>query len=400
MRLGIMTYKFFILCIYILMLGVYSCVYQSQDVAQQINHDATSEMPIISRQNESSNEWKKIEVPLGMSGEVISFNNKGHIAIAGMGSLLLSNNDGRTWQALNGGKGNDLYTTNGGITYHDSKNEEKNSNKSKLSSININKLCPTESMVFGPSDRLYIYSICEHHTQLWSVPINSISDSWYIHSFGPSLKQYERSDNPDYYTPRGNFVVIGERVLIDAFLPNGTSLMTTDDYGKKWHSFWHHNQASRIVGLDFINEQQGWMVLSDGKILRTVNGGRTWLHFSQLPPNVIGKISSLDFANEIKGFVVGEKGLILVTEDGGRTWQKQLSDTDNFLHKVAVATDKRAWIVGENATVLETEDGGKKWRKVELGIDDNKNLFADIYNLTIKEGKAWIIVDKFIYTSP
>lgn len=391
-----MRYKSFIFftCIFFAVISFCNC--QAQQGNLKLFPIELAQTPIKPSQNGNSYEWTKMNVPMGKTAEVISFGNQGLVAIAGRGVLLFSVDNGRSWQSVNNGKGNELYTTDGGITYQAKKDEK--SKKGKLSLLNIEQLCSAESMVFNLSGRLHIYSMCEHHTELWSVPTKSLSEPWYIYGFGPSITQHERSDNPEYFTPYNHLTVVGERVLISAVLPKGVSLLATDNNGMTWFPIWQEDIRSRIVGLDFVNEQEGWMLLDNGKILRTINGGRNWSHFSQLPLNAIGKVSSIDFANSVIGFVVGEKGLILITNDAGKTWKQQISNTENFLHKVVSANEKKIWVVGENATVLETEDGGNTWRKIQLDIDDDP--FNTIYNLTVKDGKAWIVKDKFIYHSP
>jgi hypothetical protein len=382
--------KFYLICTYIILTAMCSCV-QNRAAVQENNAEILRKPPPTVEVKSNNSKWIKTEVPFGKSGEVIIFDNKGSAAIVGKGFLLLSRDDGNSWREMKGGKGSDLYTNDGGKTYKNNDGKDAGKNESLIS---INRMCSVEKAVFAPDGkRLYVFCICEHHAELWSIPTNGDSDSWQVISFVSDEKDYETG-------PYQHLVLAGDKVLVDAVFPQGISLLSTNDSGKTWNAFWSERQAPRSVGLDFIDEQRGWMLLGDGKLLRTENKGRTWETFSQIPAEAIGEITSLDFVSSTNGFIAGDKGLIFATKDGGQTWQRQVSGTDNFLYEIAAANEKKAWAVGEDATVLETDDGGETWRKIDLNINNSEALFNDIYNLTIKDEKAWIIAGKFIYTSP
>jgi photosystem II stability/assembly factor-like uncharacterized protein len=373
-----------IFCAHFLLAVASSCAYQ-YGAPQQPSAVVQTEKRVTAERTQNNSEWTRTEVPLGRPGDVISFGSKGRVAIAGQGALILSLDGGRTWRALRGGKGSNMYTTDGGKTYQ---------NEFDVSSISVNKLCSVESAVFAPFGRLYLNTMCDHSSALWSVPIENSSDAWHVRGFAPSIEQHESDENGNYYTPGTSLVVAGGRVLVDATLPEGTCLLTTDDNGATWHRFWCDSRSAPIVTLDFIDERQGWMLQGNGKLFRTEDGGRTWVPFSTLPAEATGHVFSLDLVNTTIGFVVGEKGLILSTKDGGRSWQQQVSETKNSLYGVAAANEKKVWAVGEKGTVLETSDGGTSWRKVVL------NLNEDIYTLSVSQGTAWFVVGNHYYRLP
>jgi photosystem II stability/assembly factor-like uncharacterized protein len=60
------------------------------------------------------------------------------------------------------------------------------------------------------------------------------------------------------------------------------------------------------------------------------------------------------------GWVVGEKAIILKTVDGGLTWIEQMSTMDpaKHLYGVHFVDAMTGWIVGEGGTILKTVDGG------------------------------------------
>ena len=102
----------------------------------------------------------------------------------------------------------------------------------------------------------------------------------------------------------------------------------------------------------------GWAVGTDGTILHTEDGGRSWEPQSS---GTTVHLSSVAFATPQSGWAVGEKGTILHTEDAGATWKPQSSGTREHLSSVAFATSQSGWAVGPGI-ILHTEDGGGTWK--------------------------------------
>jgi photosystem II stability/assembly factor-like uncharacterized protein len=330
--------------------------------------------------------WTRNKIPFSKWGDVIAF-GPGEIAvIAGKGAILASHDNGNSWKELYGGGASYRYTIDGGITYQASGERTA----TLPNTAGVNNLCSVESAVIAPSGRLYLKTVCEHTTQLWSASLNNEADVWHVVSF-----TYPENPSDGVYTPGHKFAVSGDRVLISGMLPTGSALLTTDDDGATWHPIWRgYPDSAGIVDIDFISDGQGWMLLGDGELLQTVDGGRTWQHKSTLSSESADGSFSLNFADAETGFIVGRDGLVLKTGDGGQTWQHQKNALPFSLYKVAAVGAKRAWAIGEKGAVAETLDGGISWRRVELGI--TKNLY---FGLAIKGETAWIISDQYIYSS-
>ena len=370
--------------------------------------------------------WEHKKVPFGKSGYVVAFGNADEVAIVGEKVILLSLDSGKTWRSLKGGKGYIVSSMDGGKTF---KKSYPNLYYPKLSKdkrfVDVQSLCPAEEAVFASPGRLYIFSICDHSTQIWSVPVTSKFEAWYIVGFTPTV--FENSfyaptpDDPSLkdkldipYIPYRNLVSNGKRVIVDALLEKRAALLATNDNGKTWTKLWQHWQqekGERIVDIEFIG-QEGWMLFRDRRILKTKNGGRDWEEFS----SVLSKanVVSINFASSRVGFAVGEGGLILRSSDGGKSWQKQASNTKSFLYNVVSDDENTVWAVGENGTVLETTDGGVNWEHSNVGWErsavDTDSMHEQGYfrniaikhlsNIAVKNGRAWIIIDKTIYISP
>ncbi len=75
-----------------------------------------------------------------------------------------------------------------------------------------------------------------------------------------------------------------------------------------------------LMGVCFVNAQQGWAVGERTNILHTTDGGKTWTVQFKSDDYILKSVS---FANDRTGWAAGEYGLIYYTENGGTTWTKQ-----------------------------------------------------------------------------
>jgi hypothetical protein len=337
-------------------------------------------------QAKEGDSWLKENVPRGQGGDVIAISSNGWTAVVGQATILISPSGRRSWKVLDGGKGGFRSTIDGGTTFRD----VDQLGRPLPTSLSRKELCPAESAVLTTSGRLYVKTVCEHTTQLWSIPTRSQSEAWNVVSF-----TYERDPSNGIYSAGHNLTLIGERVLIDTNLPTGPALLTTDDNGGTWYPWWHGAaEDAGIVGLSFIDEQTGWMLQGNGRLLKTVNGGRRWDSLTQLPSEFAGKFTALEFADSQTGFIVGLNGLAFVARDGGRSWEQKNVSTTADLYKLAAADAKRVWAVGNKGTLMETVDGGEHWQRVALGVDKDIR-----FGLTVKDGIAWLISDGALFRS-
>src|SRR5258707_2967435 len=162
---------------------------------------------------ERQNAWRRQPVRLEKSADMIVFGNDEWTVIAGTGTILISRNDGKTWEVLRTGQGDLRITTDGGATYREVSRDS--------SIINTNDLCNVESAAMSPSGRLYLKSVCEHTAQIWSVPIKSTSKPWHVVSF-----TYEPDPSNGAFGPSSDFILAGDNVFIAASTPSGAAMLT------------------------------------------------------------------------------------------------------------------------------------------------------------------------------
>jgi len=198
----------------------------------------------------------------------------------------------------------------------------------------------------------------------------------------------------DVVNAGNRLVAVGERGHI----------VYSDDNGTTW------NQATVPVSVTltaacFPTPEKGWAAGHDGVVLRTTDGGKTWvkqLDGSRINELVLEQVKrlmegasgqklerlrfflndakkgiqegpsrplmALWFRNDREGIVVGSFGMILRTSDGGATWKPILDRIDNpdGLHYYGIARAGNAlFLAGEAGMLFRSDDFSESWKKLE-----------------------------------
>jgi photosystem II stability/assembly factor-like uncharacterized protein/subtilisin-like proprotein convertase family protein len=135
------------------------------------------------------------------------------------------------------------------------------------------------------------------------------------------------------------------------------------------------NQTSPITGMltavFFIDANEGWIVSRDnwGEIAHTSNGGSTWTLQAEYSQNPLNDIF---FINRDTGWAVGMDTTLMRTEDGGQTWLNCNVDVygNPYLRSVQFIDESKGWAVGTGGAVLMSDDGGKNWQEIHTGFSD------------------------------
>ena len=151
---------------------------------------------------------------------------------------------------------------------------------------------------------------------------------------------------------------------------NGT-LLFTNDGGRSWHKMRRPTEDA-LRDVYFSDEQNGWLVCDrevfklktndepQAYLLRTTDGGATWrrIDLSDSHARVVRAV----FRGEGRGWTFGEAGALYATNDGGASWVRQTLPTKHLLLGGAFMDDAHGWLVGAGGTILQTSDGGETWR--------------------------------------
>jgi photosystem II stability/assembly factor-like uncharacterized protein len=148
-------------------------------------------------------------------------------------------------------------------------------------------------------------------------------------------------------------------------------IVCTINAGRRWVQRYHG--PATIVGLDLVSPQVGWAV-GVHTLLRTTDGGRHWVRAGE-PTQ---PLRSIDFVTPMQGWGIAggtalpyygtnqvpwpfARGTLVRTLDGGRTWvaKPAAGPVDSICFSSAAV----GW-AARGSTVRHTRDGGRTWRTV------------------------------------
>jgi photosystem II stability/assembly factor-like uncharacterized protein len=164
----------------------------------------------------------------------------------------------------------------------------------------------------------------------------------------------------------------------------GSLVLHTRDGGTLWRRVRIPTNVE-LIHVDFVDEDNGWIVGANGTILATTDGGENWRFQSS---GTTSTLFHIDFKNKNLGWAVGGKGLILRTEDGGATWNKISSGVDKTLLSVEFINERNGWAIGHGGTILRSDDGGATWIQQEGKTRDS------LYALYIDKKTGWVVGKK------
>jgi photosystem II stability/assembly factor-like uncharacterized protein len=127
-----------------------------------------------------------------------------------------------------------------------------------------------------------------------------------------------------------------------------------------------------LNAVDFPTTSTGYVVGRSGRILKTSNGGTSWV------TQVSGTnqhLHSVTFEDENTGYVAGDWGTILKTTNGGASWTAQVSGTSRYLYGLCIADQSTLYAVGSWGTILKSTDGGTAWTTISSGTI-NENFYS------------------------
>lgn len=128
----------------------------------------------------------------------------------------------------------------------------------------------------------------------------------------------------------------------------------TTDSGNSWDymffsDIWLHS-------VFFINDRVGWIAggsLSSDFIIKTTNNGNSWFEVRQTNENAL--LSGIYFIDEENGWACGDGGTIIKTTDGGITWINETTNVQHHLQEFSFIEDQ-GYCVGVSGTILKYKD--------------------------------------------
>jgi len=249
---------------------------------------------------------------------------------------------------------------------------------------------------------------------------------------GFSLSQQALSFSDVLDTPAVKSSQAVESLLLDVDLLDGGRLVASgerghilysDDNGKSWVQS-DVPVIVNIIAANFVSDTTGWAVGHDGVVLKTTDGGESWIRQfdgfkaneqtliqrqkfvesleAQLEEASDDEIEDLEFAleeaqfsledaqfdldggstkpfldvwfkDENTGIIVGAYGQMFETTDGGATWNNIASRLDNpdrfHLNSIVEVQPGSLVVVGEAGLIMRSTDDGATWETLESPYD-------------------------------
>ena len=132
---------------------------------------------------------------------------------------------------------------------------------------------------------------------------------------------------------------------------NGEVKKTTNG-GDSWTTSYELD-GSRFSEMVFVDANLGYVAASAGQVLKTENAGASW---TVLETGSTSSFQGIDFFDADHGIVVGLFGKILYTFDGGDTWLDQPSGVTAPLYDVRMLSASSAIVCGNEGIILKNED--------------------------------------------
>jgi photosystem II stability/assembly factor-like uncharacterized protein len=120
-----------------------------------------------------------------------------------------------------------------------------------------------------------------------------------------------------------------------------------------------------LFSVRFRDDQNGLIAGLGGVILRSEDGGETWVYRKIDRKQALFSVRSV----EGRAVAVGEKGLIRFSTDGGDNWRaptsEEFPELFTFLRDVGFeAKGRLGFAVGQTGRIFRTTDGGYSWSQV------------------------------------
>ena len=121
-----------------------------------------------------------------------------------------------------------------------------------------------------------------------------------------------------------------------------------------------------INSIDFISETTGWAVGYNRTLIKTEDGGETWIDLS-FEDNK--QLQAVDFVNELIGWAYGwdsdlGKSIIIKTENGGQSWNVKYDTTDYSINTIYAVNEDILFAVGYHGLILKTSYVFEIWDNI------------------------------------
>ena len=143
---------------------------------------------------------------------------------------------------------------------------------------------------------------------------------------------------------------------------------------------WHSRRTAQVDGV-------AWIVSGSRDVSRVSKSGRKTFEPSQ------SDLHGVFFLDKRTGWVVGSEGTILRTGNGGKTWARHASPVQRTFLAVTCTTARDCWILADDGALVATIDGGRVWstigRVADLPSEGGERGVGQLFFLDRHHG--WVV---------
>ena len=145
----------------------------------------------------------------------------------------------------------------------------------------------------------------------------------------------------------------------------------TANGGADWIEQYSDNTAGGFNAIQFTDNNNGWVVGDNGKILKTTNGGTTWVPITNTGIDPASQSKCVFFIDANTGWIGTNDGvlnlnparIVLYTGDGGATWTKQAPPANNAVFSIFFLDKNTGWLTADNCVQnCDGADSLKIWQ--------------------------------------
>jgi photosystem II stability/assembly factor-like uncharacterized protein len=162
--------------------------------------------------------------------------------------------------------------------------------------------------------------------------------------------------------------------------------------------------TARLRGVSASSANVVWASGSDGTVIRTEDGGRSWTRFT-IPDARELDFRDIDAVDDRIAYVLsigpGEASRVYKTADAGRHWTMQFRNTDAkaFYDAMAFRDGRQGFAFSDSVdgtfVVLHTRDGGSTWSRIAPSalppaLSGEGAYAASGTNVAVRQNVVWI----------
>ncbi|TVR38362.1 MAG: T9SS C-terminal target domain-containing protein [Cryomorphaceae bacterium] len=147
------------------------------------------------------------------------------------------------------------------------------------------------------------------------------------------------------------------------------SIIKSTDYGQSWVKT---DVLHNLFQSTFVNDSVGYAVGEGATVMKTVDGGESWVYQNTSIISPAFQNRAVAFADENVGFVGPANGpgfAFLYTYDGGETWQNAEAGAVYGRGKIQVVDDSTVYSAGFGPQIYRSDNLGQSWGAILMPED-------------------------------